>query len=212
LASLSPISVPAVQTIKRDADSRRAPRRSFPFSISHISCFWDSDCGFHRHFSLPSRGIGFARHRLSRACVLFASSVFDLEDTASIVDPRCLSVLAAIPGLHIACLMLWRIRLSATDLALASIQSIILVFAFWIRASAIWVVVGLTLVAFFIVFQGLFDMAPPSAMPRHSRCRRQSRISALRGGARYFEWLGFRLATPGCPSGDNGGAVLIPSP
>jgi hypothetical protein len=95
------------------------------------------------------------------ACIahlfFFASGIFDLEQTASIADPRCLSVLATIPGLHIACLMLWRARLSAANLALAGIQSIILVFAFWIRASAIWVVVGLALVAFAIVLKWLFD-------------------------------------------------------
>jgi len=95
------------------------------------------------------------------ACIahvfLFASGIFDLEQTASIADPRCLSVLATVPGLNIACLMLWRTRLSAADLALAGIQSTILVFAFWIRASAIWVVVGLALVAFLIVLNGLFD-------------------------------------------------------
>jgi hypothetical protein len=97
---------------------------------------------------------------LAIACLaqvfLFASPLFD-SARSSIADPRFLSVLAIVPGLHIACLMLWWSRLSRADLALAALQSVLLVFAFWIRASAIWVVLGLGLLASLIILKGLFE-------------------------------------------------------
>ena len=85
---------------------------------------------------------------------LFASGLFD-SARALLADPRCLGILAVIPGLHIACLMLSRIRLSVVDQVLAAVQAAILVFAFWIRASAVWVIVGLALVASLIALEEL---------------------------------------------------------
>jgi hypothetical protein len=87
---------------------------------------------------------------------LFASPLFN-STASSIADPRFLSVLAFVPGLHIACLMLWRLRLSRADLALAALQAAILVFAFWIRVTAIWVILGLSFLASLMILKGAFE-------------------------------------------------------
>jgi hypothetical protein len=61
----------------------------FSYFLFFFLVFRDFGCSFHRHISRPSRGVGAARHRLYRARVFFASGIFDLEQTASIADPRC---------------------------------------------------------------------------------------------------------------------------
>jgi hypothetical protein len=85
---------------------------------------------------------------------LFGSSILDPDKLGAVSDPRFLSVLAVIPGLHLCCLMLDRSSPSPSSVALAVVQSVILIFVFWIRASAIWVIFGVTLLAFALTIQG----------------------------------------------------------
>ena len=70
--------------------------------------------------------------------ILFVSNIFASHNLGSISDPRFLSILAVVPGLHLGCLLLDRSPPSITNVASAIVHSIILVFAFWIRASTIW--------------------------------------------------------------------------
>jgi hypothetical protein len=84
---------------------------------------------------------------------LFSSSLFDSQNLGSISDPRFLSALAIIPGVHLACLMLTRSSPTASNISLALLQSVILVFAFWIRASAIWVIFGVLVLTALVAVQ-----------------------------------------------------------
>jgi hypothetical protein len=59
------------------------------------------------------------------------------------------------PGLHLGCLLLDRSPPSIINVASAIVQSIILVFAFWIRASAIWVILAVAIFAGLITIWGL---------------------------------------------------------
>jgi hypothetical protein len=86
--------------------------------------------------------------------VLFSSNLLASYNLGSISDPRFLGVLAAVPGLHLGCLMLDRSPPSFSNIALAIVQSVILVFAFWIRASALWVILAVTVLAGLLAFQG----------------------------------------------------------
>jgi hypothetical protein len=79
--------------------------------------------------------------------ILFSSNLFDSHNLGSLADPRFLSVMAIIPGLHLGCLLLERPLPSISNVLLALVQSIILVFAFWIRASAVWVILAVALFA-----------------------------------------------------------------
>jgi hypothetical protein len=79
--------------------------------------------------------------------LLFSSSILDRDNLSSIADPRFLSVLAIIPCLHLACLLLTKAPATRVDIALALLQSIILVFAVWIRATAIWTIMVLVTLA-----------------------------------------------------------------
>ena len=76
--------------------------------------------------------------------ILFSSNLFGSPNLGSIADPQFLSIMAFVPGLHLACLLLDRSPASFINVALAIIQSIILVFALWIRASAVWVILALS--------------------------------------------------------------------
>jgi hypothetical protein len=87
--------------------------------------------------------------------ILFASNLFASHNLGSISDPRFLSVLAVVPGLHLGCLLLDRSPPSIINVASAIVQSIILVFAFWIRASAIWVILAVAVFAGLITIWGL---------------------------------------------------------
>src|SRR5215467_16221729 len=64
---------------------------------------------------------------------LFASNLLAPHNLRSIADPRFLSIMATVPGLHLGCLLLDRSPPSITNVASAIVQSIILAFAFWIR-------------------------------------------------------------------------------
>jgi hypothetical protein len=87
--------------------------------------------------------------------ILFASNLFAAHNLGSISDPRFLSIMGAVPGLHLGCLLLDRSPPSITNVASAIVQSIILVFAFWIRASAIWVILAVAVFASLIMAWGL---------------------------------------------------------
>jgi hypothetical protein len=79
--------------------------------------------------------------------LLFASILFDRSNLGTIADPRFLSVLAIIPGMHLACLIISKSRPTPINIGLAVLQSVILIFAFWIRSTAIWVLAALSLLA-----------------------------------------------------------------
>jgi hypothetical protein len=87
--------------------------------------------------------------------ILFSSSFFNSYNLGSLADPRFLGVMAIIPGLHLGCLLLERSPSSISNVTLAIVQSIILVFAFWIRASAVWVILAVALFAGSIAACGL---------------------------------------------------------
>jgi len=89
--------------------------------------------------------------------LVFSSSLFDHSSLGSLADPRFLSTLAIIPGMHLGCLMLNRSPPSPSNIALATIQSFTLVFAIWIRSSAVWVVLGLAILATLVSIQALLN-------------------------------------------------------
>jgi len=95
------------------------------------------------------------------ACVaqimVFSSVLFDRSVLGSIFDPRFLSALAIIPGLHLGCLLLDRSRPTPDNIVLTVIQSLILVFAIWIRSSASWVVVGVAALAALVSLRALLN-------------------------------------------------------
>ena len=78
--------------------------------------------------------------------ILFSSNLFGFPNLGSIADPRFLSLMGFLPGLHLVCLLLDRSLPSYRSMALAVLQSTILIFALWIRASAMWIILA---VAFF---------------------------------------------------------------
>jgi hypothetical protein len=87
--------------------------------------------------------------------ILFVSNLFASPHLGSISDPRLLSIMAIVPGLHLGCLLLDRSPPSIINVVSAIVQSIILVFAFWIRASAIWVILAVAVFAGLIMICGL---------------------------------------------------------
>src|SRR5215831_17841757 len=87
--------------------------------------------------------------------ILFASNLFGSHSLGSIADSRFLSIMATVPGLHLGCLMLDRSPPSIINVASSIIQSIILVFAFWIRASAVWIILAVAVFAGLITIWGL---------------------------------------------------------
>jgi hypothetical protein len=88
---------------------------------------------------------------------LLSSSIFDPHRLGSVADPRFLSVLAIIPGMHLGYLIVSRARPTTAHVALAILQSIILIFALWIRATAIWVIVAVSLLAIAVTTQDLLN-------------------------------------------------------
>jgi hypothetical protein len=86
---------------------------------------------------------------------LFSSILLAPHNLRSIADPRFLSIMATVPGLHLGCLLLDRSPPSISNVTSAIVQSIILVFAFWIRASAIWVILAVAIFAGLITIWGL---------------------------------------------------------
>jgi hypothetical protein len=87
--------------------------------------------------------------------ILFASNLFASHSLGSISDPRFLSIMATVPGLHLGCLLLDRSPPSITNVASAIVQSMILIFAVWIRASAIWVILAVAVFAGLVTIWGL---------------------------------------------------------
>jgi len=95
---------------------------------------------------------------------LFSSNLLAADNLGSIDDPRFLGILAVVPGLHLGYLMRDRSRPLVMNVALAMVQSAIIVFAVWIRASAIWVILSLGIYAGLIAIRGL--------VTRHNGLRR----------------------------------------
>ena len=89
--------------------------------------------------------------------ILFSSNFFGYPNLGSLADSRFLSLMAFVPGLHLACLLLDRSRPSVITIALAIIQSVILVFALSIRASAVWVILALAIFAAVIAIRELLS-------------------------------------------------------
>jgi hypothetical protein len=87
--------------------------------------------------------------------ILFASNLLASHNLGSISDSRFLSIMAIVPGLHLGCLLLDRSPPSIINVGLAIVQSIILVFVFWIRASAVWVILAVAVFAGLIIIWGL---------------------------------------------------------
>jgi hypothetical protein len=88
---------------------------------------------------------------------ILASDFFDLTGTTlgSVTNPRFLSILGVIPALHIALAMLHRHPPSPQNVALVGVQACLLVFALWIRASAVWMPFGLILLGCGIALRSL---------------------------------------------------------
>lgn len=84
--------------------------------------------------------------------LVFMSSVFN-HDLNGILDPRFLSTLGIVPGLHIAFALLSRAPLAPASAALVAVQSCILVFAYWIRSSAFWIVLALLVLLLILAIQ-----------------------------------------------------------
>jgi hypothetical protein len=89
--------------------------------------------------------------------LLFASGLFDRSNLGTIADPRFLSVLAIIPGMHLACLIISKSRPTLINIGLAVLQSVILIFAFWIRSTAIWVLAALSLLAIAVALREILQ-------------------------------------------------------
>ena len=88
--------------------------------------------------------------------VLFTSDLFDFANVG-VLDPRFLSTLSIIPAAHIALTVLAWPRPSVEQIALVLLQSAILIFGYWIRTSALWTVLGLSLFAALLVGQALWQ-------------------------------------------------------
>src|SRR5262249_46827858 len=80
---------------------------------------------------------------------IFASGVFDMTGgtLGSPTNPRFLSVLAIIPGLHLALAMVLGLPPARRNIGLEAVQAAMIVFACWIRSSAVWVPFALALLA-----------------------------------------------------------------
>ena len=86
---------------------------------------------------------------------LLSSDLFASHNLGSIADPRVLSVLAVVPGLHLGCSMLNRLPPSYGNVILAIVQSLILIFALWVRASAVWAVLAVVVLGSSLAICGL---------------------------------------------------------
>jgi hypothetical protein len=86
---------------------------------------------------------------------LLSSNLVSFNNLGSIADPRFLGILAIVPGLHLGCLILDRLPPSFGNVGLAIVQSIILIFAVWIRASAVWVILAVAVLAVCVAMRGL---------------------------------------------------------
>jgi hypothetical protein len=70
--------------------------------------------------------------------LLFATSFFDDINVLSVANPRFVSTLGLLPGLHIAMLVLIRRRPDWTQFALAMVQVAVFAFVVSIRVSILW--------------------------------------------------------------------------
>jgi len=126
---------------------------------------------------ISSVGIFLATfHRLARALVLLlavcgahvyvlGSNIFDPNYLGSLTDPRFLSVLGIVPGLHLACVLLFRLPLSRGNVAGAIAQSVILFFVVSVRSSAVWAAVAIVALGVVLLFSELWarkKLAPGS--------------------------------------------------
>jgi hypothetical protein len=91
--------------------------------------------------------------------ILFKSTLLDL-DVVGILDPRFLSTLSLVPAAHIALAMLVGLRPSAGQIGLVALQSVILIFGYWIRSSAFWTMLGLMWFAAVIAGYALWRRQP----------------------------------------------------
>src|SRR5262249_8402799 len=79
----------------------------------------------------------------------FYSPVFDNEPAGlgTLTNPRFLSLLAAVPGVHILLLLAESARLAPERLAAVAYQSVVIFFAVNVRSTAAWIPAGLALAA-----------------------------------------------------------------
>jgi hypothetical protein len=79
---------------------------------------------------------------IAHACVI-DSSVFDDFQLGTVSSPRFLSLLAVIPALHAAMLVVQREPASPGSVLLVVLQALFAALTIWIRASAAWVILAL---------------------------------------------------------------------
>jgi hypothetical protein len=86
---------------------------------------------------------------------LFSSNLFDVTSgpgAVSLTDPRVLSGLAIVPGLHIGCLVICDLPPDRASVGFAIAQAATLVFVILIRSSSIWIVLTLITLTILIAF------------------------------------------------------------
>jgi hypothetical protein len=89
---------------------------------------------------------------LAAGNIIFATSFFDSINSQSVANPRFVSTLGILPGLHILMLMLGARRATVIQVTLACVQAFIFEFALSIRAALFWCVI-------FVVFIALIQVA-----------------------------------------------------
>ncbi len=102
--------------------------------------------------------VAFRKHAACLSCLatvviahllVFSSALLDVgpNTLGSPIDPRFLSLLVVVPGLHFALAMLFRMPPTPRNVALGVVQAAMIVLACWIRFSAIWAPLGLIVLA-----------------------------------------------------------------
>lgn len=130
----------------------------FVLLATEVGCFF---LAFRRR---PSDLAFLAVTLIAQVCVL-SSALLDFSTMAeftafgtglgSVSNPRFLSVLAILPALHAALLVLRREPLSPGGVLLLSIQALVAALGIWIRASAAWVVIALCALSLGVLFSTL---------------------------------------------------------
>ena len=92
--------------------------------------------------------------------LIFTSSLLDPE-VDGILDPRFLSTLSIVPAAHLAIAIVERSPPLPGNVALAAVQSCILIFGYWIRTSALWTCLALIILALALGSRALWRRERP---------------------------------------------------
>jgi hypothetical protein len=84
---------------------------------------------------------------LAAGNIVLGSNFFDSINSQNVTNPRFLSTLGILPGIHILMLMLDRHRASLPQVLLACVQALIFEFALSIRASLAWLMLFVATIA-----------------------------------------------------------------